>query len=492
MTFKLPKLPSFNLKLDSRIIIGIAILALFVGSTLAFTMEPLEPVGAAWEVGGNLNHQRMYSRTSDGWQYFYPDDTDLAYGSYVTNVDSQIKMDDGSRPDGTAPPGRGPDGVLYLEPTWTEAQCPDSSLYLFGSSRIDTHVDNLVPVGRDEETGKWRKVEDGTLHKYYTKTENATGITYGFAHFVFLQVVQAKTAGVAGSILGKPVGTCQGLPYWDWTGVAHGVNLRIFVEVNLQPWTIVDGQICQVNGSSYEINDPFMGVMSVSVFPNDAVSASLIDTSELPLEDGGVPGIYAGTAPGSPTGTGEDIDVYLGGVVQPSKVPGGALPMWIENVTTTVTKGVPDEDDVIGRSNSTVYRNIVYEVGGEMEPGLAINANYWPGDILVGWHTWTPVQNLMYYVVRIDVVTSFGVTLIAGDPDAATPWVGYEPPPVDLTPMERFWLNLGAAGEFWFDNLQDLAESASFPLVMLAIVVVCALIFYLILKLGLIRRGMGG
>jgi len=490
MSLKLPKLPSFNLKLNSKIIIGIAVLAIFIGGTLAFTMEPLVPVGAAWEVGGNINHIRMYSTTSDGWQYFYPDDTDLAYGSYVTNVDSQIKMDDGTRPDGTAPNAYGPDGVLYSEPDWTEAQCPDSSLYLFGSSRIDTHVDNLVPVGRDEETGKWRKVEDGTLHKYYTKNES--GVIYGFAHFVFLQVVQAKTAGVAGSILGWPIGTCQGLPYWDWTGVPHGVNLRIFVEVNLQPWTIVDGQICQLDGNTYEINDPFMGVMSVSVFSNDAVSASLIDTSELPLEDGGVPGVYAGTAPGSPTGTGEDIDVYLGGVVQPSKVPGGALPMWIENVTTTVTEGVPDEDDVTSRSNSTVYRNIVYEVGGEMEPGLAINANYWGADTLVGWHTWTPVQNLMYYLVRIDVVTSFGVTLIAGDPDAATPWVGYEPPPKDLTPMDRFLINLGAAGDWWAKTLQDLAESSSFPLMMLAIVLVVGFLSYLCLKSGILRRGAGG
>jgi len=471
------KFPSLNLKPNSKIIIGIAILAVFVGSTLAFTMEPLVPVGAAWEVGGNLNHQRMYSTTSDGWQYFYPDDTGLAYGSYVTNVDSQIKMDDGSRPAG-----------------WDEDQCPDDQLYLFGSSQINTHVDNLVPVGRDEETGKWRKVEDGTLHKYYTKNES--GVMYGFAHFVFLQVVQAKTAGVAGEITvgarSYPIGTCQGLPCWSTAGVPnnvpHGVNLRMFVAVNLQPWTIIDGQIVQIAGNSYEINDPFMGVMSASVFPNDAVSASLIDTSELPLEDGGVPGIYAGTAPGSPTGTGEDIDIYLAGVVQPSKVPGGALPMWVENTTTTVTKGVPDEDDVISRSNSTVYRNIVYEVGGEMEPGLAINANYW-GDTLVGWHTWTPVQNLMYYLVRIDVVTSFGVTLIAGDPDAATPWVGYEPPPKDLTPMDRFLINLGAAGDWWAKTLQDLAESSSFPLTMLAIVLVVGFLCYLCLKSNILKRG---
>ena len=480
MSLKLPnlKLP----KISPKIILGLAVLTLFIGGTIAFTTQPLVPVGAAWEVGGNINHQRMYSRTSDGWQYFYPDDTDLAYGSYITNVDSQIKMDDGSRPDGPPPPD---------EPNWTEEMCPDSELYLFGSSRVNTHVDNLVPVGRDEETGKWRKVEDGTLHKYYTKNES--GVIYGFAHFVFLQVVQAKTAGVAGEIMNWPVGTCQGLPCFDLYGVPsnvpHEVNLRVFVEVNLQPWTIVDGQICQVNGSSYEINDPFMGVMSVSVFPNDAVSASLIDTSELPLEDGGVPGIYAGTAPGSATGTGDDIDIYLAGVVQPSKVPGGALPMWIENVTTTVTKDVPDEDDVVSRSNSTVYRNIVYEVGGEMEPGLAVNANYDVFGNQIGWHTWTPVQNLMYYLVRIDVVTSFGVTLIAGDPDAATPWVGYEPPPKDLTPMERFWINLGAAGEFWAKTLQDLAESSSFPLMMLAIVLVVGFLCYLCLKLGVLKRG---
>jgi hypothetical protein len=478
-TIMIIKLPKFKLpNLSPRVIVGIAILAVLVSSSLAFTAQPLIPVGAGWEVGGNINHIRMYSRTSDDWQHFYPDDTGLAYGSYVTSVDSQIKMDDGSRPAG-----------------WDEDQCPDSLLYLFGSSRIDTHVDNLVPVGRDEETGKWRKVEDGTLHKYYTKTESESGVIYGFAHFVFLQVVQAKTAGVAGSILDKPVGTCQGLPCWDTHGepndVPHEVNVRIFVEVNLQPWSVVDGQIVQVNGSSYEINDPFMGVMSASVFPNDAVSASLIDTSELPLEDGGVPGVYAGTAPGSATGTGDDIDIYLPGIVQPSKPPGGALPMWIENTTTTVIKGVPDEDDVISRSESTVYRNIVYEVGGRMEPGLAINANYW-GETLVGWHTWTPVQNLMYYIVRIDVVTSFGVTLIAGDPDAATAWVGYEPPPEDLTPLDRFWINLGAAGDWWFGNLEDLAEAGFGPLVMIAIVAVVALAFYLLLKLGILRRGTGG
>ena len=463
------------MKLSPKIILCIKVITLFIGGTFAYTMEPLGPNGASWEVGGNVNHIQMYSTTSDGWQSFYPDQTGLAYGSYVTNVGSQIKMDDGTRPNA-------------VRKDWYDANVPDSEMYLFGSTRIDTHVDNLIPVGRDEETGKWRKVEDGTLHKYYTKNES--GVMYGFAHFVFLQVVQAKTAGVAGTKMDEPVGTCQGLPYWDQTGVAHGVNLRIFVAVNLQPWTIVDGQICQLEGNTYEINDPFMGVMSVSVFPNDAVSASLIDTSELPLEDGGVPGIYAGTAPGSPSGTGDDIDIYLAGVVQPSKVPGGALPMWIENTTATVTKGVPDEDDVLSRSNSTVYRNIVYEVGGEMEPGLAINANYWL-DAVVGWHTWTPVQNLMYYLVRIDVVTSFGVTLIAGDPDAATPWAGYEPPPKDLTPMERFLINLGAAGDWWFGNLEDLAEAGFGPLVMIAIVAVVALVFYLLLKSGILRRGAG-
>lgn len=480
MTFKLPnfKLP----KLSPRIILGIAVLVLFIGGTIAFTAQPLEPVGSGWEVGGNLNHQRMYSKTSDGWQYFYPDDTGLSFGSYVTSVDAQIKMNDGSRPDGPPP---------IDEPNWTEAQCPDSMLYLFGSSKVITHVDNLVPVAKDED-GKWTKVPDGTLHKYYTKTDNVTGVTYGFGHFVFLQVVQAKTAGVAGDIMDWPVGTCQGLPYWDQTGVPHEVNVRIFVAVNLQPWAIEDGQIVQIEGNSYEIDSPFMGVMSASVFPNGAVSASILDVSDLPLEDGAlVPGVYAGTAPGSITGTGEDVDLYWSGMVQPSKPAGGALPMWIENVTTTVTKGVPDEDDVISRSNSTVYRSIVYEVGGEMEAGLAVNANYW-GDVVVGWHAWTAVQKLMYYVVRIDVVTSFGVILIAGDPDAANPIDGDELPPVDLTPMDRFLVNLGAAGDWWFANLEDLAEAGSMPLMMLAIVAVVAFAFYILLKLGILRRGAGG
>lgn len=477
------KLPKFKLpNLSPRVIVGIAILAVIVGGSLTFAAQPLEPIGASWEVGGNLNQQKMYSTTSGGWQAFYPDDTGLAYGSYVTNVDAQIKMDDGSRPDDSPPE----------EPNWTEEQCPDSELYLFGSSRINTHVDNLVPVGKDEETGKWTKVPDGTLHRYYTKTEN--GIEYGFAHYVFLQVVQAKTAGVAGDIMGWNVGTCQGLPCWDLHGVPndvpHGVNLRIFVEVNLQPWTVVDGQIFQYNDSSYKVNDPFMGIMSTSVFPNGAVSASIVDTSNLPLDDGAtVLGVYAGTAPGSATGTGDDVDIYLAGMVQPSKPAGGALPMWIEN--RTVTSGVPNEDNVIAHSNSTVYRQIVYEVGGEMEPGLAINANYWAGQ-LVGWHSCTPVQKLMYYLVRIDVVTSFGVTLIAGDPDAANPLTGDELPPLDLTPMDRFWINLGAAGDWWFGNLEDLAEAGFGPLVMIAIVAVVALAFYLLLKLGILRRGTGG
>lgn len=471
------KLPTFKLpKLSPRVIFGIAILAVIVGGSLAYTAQPLVPIGASWEVGGNLNRQGMYSTTSGGWQYFYPDDTGLAYGSYVTSVDAQIKMDDGLRPNGPPPPD---------EPNWTEEQCPDSELYLFGSSEITTHVDNLVPVGKDEETGKWTKVPDGTLHKYYTKTEN--GIEYGFAHFVFLQVVQGKTAGVTGEIMDWPVGTCQGLPYWDQTGVSHEVNLRVFVEVNLQPWTVVDGQIFQYNGSSYEVNDPFMGIMSTSVFPNGAVSASIVDTSNLPLDEGAlVPGVYAGTAPGSATGTGDDIDLYWPGVVQPSKPAGGALPMWIED--TPITSDVPNEDDVLGHSNSTVYRQIVYEVGGEMEPGLAVNANYW-GDTVVGWHAWTPVQKLMYYLVRIDVVTSFGVTLIAGDPDAASPLDGKELPPLDLTPMDRFWINLGAAGDWWFGNLEDLAEAGFGPLLMIAIIAVIALVFYLLLKLGILRRG---
>ena len=164
--------------------------------------------------------------------------------------------------------------------------------------------------------------------------------------------------------------------------------------------------------------------------------------------------------------------------------------MWIEG--TSITSDVPkNEDDVISRSNSTVYRNIVYEVGGEMEPGLAVNANYW-GETVVGWHTWTPVQNLMYYLVRIDVVTSFGVTLIAGDPDAASPLSGDELPPIDLTPMDRFWINLGSAGDWWFRNLEDLAEAGYGPLLMIAIIAVIALVFYLLLKLGILRRGTGG
>lgn len=477
------KLPAFKLpKLSPRLIIGIAVLAILVGGMLAYTAQPLEPIGAGWEVGGNLNHQQMYSPTSAGWQYFYPDDTGLAFGGYVTNVDAQIKLDDGSRPDGSSPD----------EPDWSEAQCPDSMLYLFGSSRITTHVDNLVPVAKDAETGKWTKVPDGTLHKYYTKTENTTGITYGYAHYVFLQVVQAKTAGVAGEILDWPVGTCQGLPYWDQTGIPHEVNVRVFVGVNLQPWSIVDGQIVQFEGSNYEIDNPFMGVMSTSVFPAGAVSASILDVSNLPLEEGAVvPGVYAGTAPGSATGTGEDIDLYWSGMVQPSKPAGGALPMWIENTTDTVISGVPDEDDVVARSNSTSYRNIVYEVGGEMEPGLAVNANYW-GDMVVGWHAWTAVQKLMYYLVRIDVVTSFGVKFIAGDPDAANPLDGDELPPLDLTPMDRFWVNLGAAGDWWFDSLEDLAEAGFGPLVMIAIVAVVALAFYLLLKSGILRRGTSG
>lgn len=467
------KLPTFKLpKLSPRIVLGIAVLVIFIGGTFAFTAQPLEPIGASWEVGGNLNRQGMYSKTSDGWQYFYPDDTGLAYGSYVTNVDAQIKMDDGSRPNA-------------VRQDWYEANVPDSEMYLFGSSQINTHVDNLVPVGRDED-GKWRKVEDGTLHKYYTKNES--GVMYGFAHFVFLQVVQAKTAGVTGTKMNEPVGTCQGLPYWDQTGVPHEVKVRIFVEVNLQPWSIVDGQIVQIEGNTYEINDPFMGVMSTSVFPAGAVSASILDVSDLPLEEGAaVPGVYAGTAPGSITGTGEDVDLYWSGMVQPSKPAGGALPMWVEN--TTVTIGVPDEEAVLSRSNSTVYRSIIYEVGGEMEAGLAVNANYNWLDQVIGWHAWTAVQKLMYYLVRIDVVTSFGVTLTAGDPDAASPIIGDELPPVDLTPMERFWINLGAAGDWWFGSLEDLAEAGTMPLVMIAIVVVAALIFYLLLKLGILRRG---
>lgn len=477
MTFKLPnfKLP----KLSPRIVLGLVVLVLFIGGSIAFTAQPLEPIGASWEVGGNLNHQRMYSKTSDGWQYFYPDDTGLAFGSYVTSVDAQIKMNDGSRPDGSP----------AEEPNWTEEQCPDSLMYLFGSTRINTHVDNLVPVGKDSETGKWVKVPDGTLHRYYTKNES--GVMYGFAHFVFLQAVQAKTAGVAGEILDWPVGTCQGLPYWDQTGVPHEVNVRIFVEVNLQPWSIIEGQIVLIDGNEYEIDSPFMGVMSASVFPDGSVSASIVDTSNLPIDDTIVLGAYSGTAAGSPLGTGEDVDLYWSGMVQPSKPAGGALPMWIENTTSQVTSGIPDEDDVVSRSNSTVYRSIVYEVGAEMEAGLAVNANYW-GDVVVGWHAWTPVQKLMYYLVRIDVVTSFGVTLIAGDPDVANPLGGDELPPLDLTPADRFWINLGAAGDWWFGSLEDLAEAGTMPLMMLAIVLVVAFVFYILLKLGILRRGTGG
>jgi len=431
------KLPKFN----SRIIIGIAVLAVFVGGVFVFSMPPEPiPIPVGWEVKAGMDHYEV-----NGYRVDIGSTTNL-YSGYAGAAVSSFKIDDG------------------VESTWDESQ------RYTGSARVAYSISGPTHVSWNQGLQSWvPDLTDEVPFQQYTKP--AGNVTYAYDHHVYEVDIMTETDGESIQYSDRFVGTCDGLPSAKTTLVRpdgtyyimnpdmdHTVEFRVFVLFSLDPWEVAVGDIMPLNSTHYyQVTDAFHGVMG----------ASMIDINLGKVGDA------------SPT---------FGGVAASDIEAGFRLNLYSADESSLGMGWYNPKDDgdepVLG-SIKGIPTALMFEVAGKLEPGLVVT----PGVIWGTWDAATPVQNFVDFRIRVDVLMALGLTLISGaQPTGTTIPTRWQPPP-NITP---WWQPLTDLLEDFNLGLQDLFASAYGPLVMIAIVAIIALVFYLFLKLGILKRGVSG
>lgn len=443
MSLKFPsfKLPSFNPRLNSRIIIGIAVLALIVGAAFAFSTPPPPAIPAGWEVKAGMDHFEVNDYRVD-----IASTTNL-YSGYAGAAVSSFKIDDG-----------------------VECSTWDDALKYTGSTRVSYGISGPTHVSWNQGLKTWvPDLTDEVPFQQYTKTVG--NATYMYDHHVYEVDIMTETEGEKAIFSERFHGTCDGLPsasgQWllpDGTAFAytkdmdHTAEFRVFVLFSLTPWEIAVGHTMPHNSTHYyQVTDVFYGVMG----------ASMIDINLGKVGDA------------SPT---------FGGVAASDIEAGFRLNLYSADESSLGLGWYNPKDDgdepVLG-SIKGIPTALMFEVAGRLEPGLVVT----PGAIWGTWDAATPVQNFVDFRVRIDILTAFGVVLISGaQPTGTTIPTRYQPPP-NITP---WWQPFTDLLEDFNLGLQDLLGAMYGPLIMIAIIAVVALVFYLLLKLGILKRGVSG
>lgn len=404
------KLPSLKLpKLSPRLVLGIAVLVIIAGGTVAFAM-PTTPAVEGWEVQNSIYDIRV-----NGVTYTMASGT-LPENAYLwTDVGVRFDVDDED------------DGVADI----------DISLGPVREKVLDT------------STGEWVNARAGEVFFTYSK---AIGETYFFwdHHIFFFEATTVMTPDFIDHT------TIHGLQstYGEAENMIGAKEAQILLKLNfkLSPWVNAILDQFSDNDSVYRLDGErvWTGIMSAQILSVEA--------------------IFVGWPEGSDPPNGE-IDPYQ---------VGGAQLSIMTDVGTFL-----DTSDRVGEE--------LEDRPADMAPSeahVAVGMNMIPAWTREQWGTTDIYPAQLKYRFRFDVLSTAGYDLIDGSMDEELDNKSYKKGAIK--PIGDFLTAIGAGLEALNLALQDLLGAAYGPLIMIAIVAVVALVFYLFLKLGILRRGAGG
>lgn len=362
-------------------------------------------------------------------------------------------------------------GVTY--PVMSSGATPEN-LYLWTSKGVRFDVDHIdtgvadidVSLGPPREkvldttTGDWVNARDAEVFKTYSK---AIGDTYYFwdHHVFWFEVTIVMTPDfidynpgtiVPGdtlpSLVQRTFGEAEGME-----GPAEDAEILLKLNFKLDPWvnSILD-QISD-NDTEYELDEEkiWTGIMSSQILEVETMFVGWNNPDTEP-----------------PNG---EIDPY--------QVGGAQLSILTDEGTFSDTT-LKADDELVDKPDDMAPSECQIVVGGSMFPA-------WYRE-LGGTSDIYPAQ--LKYKVRMDALSTAGYDLIDGSMDERLDNKSYKKG--SAKPVADFWTNLKDGLEDFNLGLQDLFGEMYGPLVMIAIIAVVALIFYLILKSGILRRGIGG
>jgi len=402
MSLKLPKLPTFKLpRFSSRIILGIAVLAIFVGGVFAFSM-PTTPAVKAWEV-----QNYIYDIRVNGVTYTMASGTLPEHAYLWTDKGIRFDVDD----------------------------------ELGGVADIDVSLGPPREKVLDTSTGEWVNARDAEVFKTYGKAINDT--YYFWDHHIFFFET---------TIVMTPDFTDYRYLLDQWTtGEAEGMtgaedaDILLKLTFKLDPWVnVIMDQIAD-NDSQYALDEEkiWTGIMSAQILSVDAM--------------------FVGWPEGSDPPNGE---------IDPYQVGGAQLSILTAEGIFSDTSDKAD-DELVDKPTDMAPSEAQVAVGASMIPA-------WSREWL-GTSDIYPAQ--LKYRFRFDVLSTAGYDLIDGSMDEELDNKSHLKGAIK--PLTDFLVNLGNA-------LKDLLSTAYGPLIMIAIIAVVALVFYLLLKLGILKRGASG
>jgi len=412
------------MKLDIRIIGALAIVILVSGAAVTLLFSQWS---SAWEVGVDfdsalMNGNPIYSSgVGTGFQTL----------SYANNVGFSAKVADGD-------PSDVPVDVHSTVFRQVYAQHPE----LFGSAHVVCDIGGVYPVTRDAYGEAWYQTADDVPYRTYTK-QDANGTWYFFDHYVYVYTVDMETDGKAEAVGSYVYGTCEGLP--SIYEMDHEVQVRVFTEFGINPWSIQNGQIVQYQDTSVQITDAFYGVMSSSVAIVEAGTIITVDEVE--------------------------YDMKKGGLADPSKDFSGALlAMWRTDdestygghLTQSALKG--NASAAVQKVPKTIPTRVLVETGADLEPVLLISYGTWPGT----WADWSVIDTYVRYYVRMDVVYTAGLVMLTGEQDPPGNKTQYQPPDDVKTIWELLGEAIGGGGLGIGDFLWDIMV----PAVVIGVVII--------------------
>lgn len=423
------RLSNIPVKYLAVLVLILILISVGIAAISAFMLSVAYPSG--WEIGSSCN------RVSLNEIIMYPDTSNSEFinGSYLNSRGGYLKLDDGELQE-----QRLPANVYSQHPAY------------FGSTAVFADVDAPYPVVRDSYTGEWELTTDGDPFRTYQKQDsNDTSKWYFYNHFVYFFTVDIKSSGVAELFSSYVWGTCEGLPS---SGGArdHTSRVRVFSDFGLSPWQVTNGQIYTVNRTSQiQVSDVFYGIMSSSVAE---VSAGAIN----PI--------------------GVDYDYVWYGLADPHKDHSGAsLAMW-RNDDASSFAGYGDtngevSEAVVKSVPNTIPKNVVIEVAANIEPGLLVHAGTLPGT----WADWTPLDNYVRTVIRMDAVYSAGLVTLSGGQDPAGNKTSYQPP----DDVKTVWEMLGDSIDAFFSKIgggiSEFLNGIIGPIIVVAVIMVIIVIF---------------
>ena len=361
-------------------------------------------------------------------------------------------------------------GVTY--PVMSSGATPEN-LYLWTSKGVRFDVDHIdtgvadidVSLGPPREkvldttTGDWVNARDAEVFKTYSKS---IGDTYYFwdHHVFWFEVTIVMTPDfidyypgntVPGDTLPSSVqrtfGEAEGME-----GAPESAEILLKLNFKLDPWVNSILDTISDNDTEYSLDENriWTGIMSAQILEVETMFVDWPDDSSPP-----------------------------NGEIDPYQVGGAQLSILTDEGTFSDTT-LKADDELVDKPDDMAPSECQIVVGGSMFPA-------WYRE-LGGTSDIYPAQ--LKYKVRMDALSTAGYDLIDGSMDEELDNKSYKKGAVK--PVADFWTNLGEGLSAFNLGLQDLFGEMYGPLVMIAIIAVVALVFYLLLKLGILRRGTGG